>query len=203
MQKNRSTLIKLFSVILAICIMAVMSACGKTMDNETTETTESSVTRETTKTTETIETSKEEIWENSEVAWKSGTEIMVEVRLKPSANYTVEDSDYDSFIFKREDGEIINLTVQGMYWEKDFEALVSFFKSGNNKRVMEGKTSKTLIVTHADGSTEIVTKLSDTYCLTTIGSDEQIIRELFSSCIIQVDSKFYTPLDSSEQFEER
>ena len=209
MQNNKNAFVKLISVILAICIVAVLSACGKT-DNKTTsadltEQTEQTEQTELTESKTTQETTEEVITELDwvERIWESNTEVKVKIRVIPGIRYKIEDVEYDRCVIRLEDGQSISVEVQGLDYPNQFENMIYYFTWLNTEKVMVGKKSSVIVVVHDSGKTEVVSKLNDEFCLTTIGPDAETIAGVFGNCFITCDGEDYVPLDLSEEFEIR
>ena len=142
-------------------------------------------------------------WNRATMKWVSGTLLNVELRVKSGFEYEMEPfEDNHGCKFRTSDGKEVSILVQGLDYEKSFDSLVAYFRSLNPEKLLVGKVSKTIISVYNSEETEICSKLSDMECLTIKTSDVETADDFFSTVMIRVERKDYSPLDLSEEFDE-
>lgn len=141
-------------------------------------------------------------WEKAEVRWISGTEPPVELRVRYGAAYSAAPGGYDSCVFTTEDGKTVDVRIDGLDYENDFDALVGFMKSKAPEKLTVGKISKTVIAVYNAEETEICAKLTGVRCLTVKTSDVETAAAFFSNLMIEVDGAALPAPDLNEEAEE-
>ena len=200
---NKRIIACLCAVLLAIMPLSIMlTGCGgnnKVQDTETQATTTTSKIEETEKITETADE-----WESATLIWAPGTLLQFELRVKPGYAYELSPQKEDhSCTFTSPDGKSIKLLVEGLNYSESFEAMINYFTHKNTEKVLVGKKTSNIITTWNSSETEAVLKLSDTECLTVLAEDTDSMKAFFSTVIIKVNDSVFTPLDESEEYEQR
>ena len=140
--------------------------------------------------------------EPAPLKWVPGTAVEFELGVKPDIEYSLTPQDHDKCTFVDKNGAEIHLEIQGLDYETAFDQLVTFFKLQKPQSLLVGKQSKTVIVRYNDNETEIVSKLTEEECLTAKGQNQKTIEDFYSTVMIKVFGKDYTPIDSEDEFEE-
>ena len=219
MRKNQIT--KTIAALMLAAAVVCLCACGSEVEQSTVEsvatTAATTATTATTTTATTIATTTattattaepeppEPIseWDSATIRWRANTALSFELRVKAGFEYDLSpDSNNQGCTFTLPDGKTIYIVVQGFNYEASFESLVAYFDGKDPERLSVGKESMTIVTEYDSYNTEIVSKLSDIECLTTLVSDVETADEFFSSVMIRVDGEDYSPLDLDEDFYE-
>ena len=217
MRKNQIT--KTIAALMLAAAVVCLCACGSEVEQSTVEsvatTAATTATTATTTTATTIATTTattattaepeppEPIseWDSATIRWRANTALSFELRVKAGFEYDLSpDSNNQGCTFTSPDGKTIYIVVQGFNYEASFESLVAYFDGKDPERLSVGKESMTIVTEYDSYNTEIVSKLSDIECLTTLVSDVETADEFFSSVMIRVDGADYSPLDLDEDF---
>ena len=186
---KRSTLKKIAAALLIAALAVCCCACGaKTPSAPSSE--------------PNVSSSEPGEWEKADVRWSSGTEPPVELRIRSGAAYSAAPDSYDSCAFTTENGKTVNVRIDGLDYENDFDALVGFMKSKAPEKLTVGKLSKTVIAVYKAEETEICAKLTDMRCLTVKTSDVETAAAFFSNLMIEVDGAALPTPDLNEEAEE-
>ena len=193
--KNTMVFVLLFALLFSSAL--VLCACGSEKESVQTETPDADPVTET----EIPETERISDWDSADVIWRPNVDIDFELRVRPGENFVKEPVEDFSCNFISQDGETVFLSVDGLYYNNDYEAMIGFFKSKAPEKLLEGKTSMTLVEVYDENSTEVVSKLSEIRCLTSKGRDLETLREFFSKVIIRVEGTDYIPIPQDEEYE--
>ncbi len=185
-------------VVLMVILAVVLSKCSGNTDVQDAATSHPTETETETPTS---------AWDKATVIWTStmsGNGMKFELRVKPGVNYTiVEHEEYYLCTLVAEDGKTVNIDLSGLIYETDLENLIGFFKQKNPQKLSIGKESETIITVYNPNETEAVFKLSDTDCLTVLGTDIETIADMLKNVMMKTGEKDYTVPDLNEEFEER
>ena len=206
--KKKNSLLPIITaaaIALAVLIAVLAASLSKCGGNTDARDTAASLPTETDTETETEAPASDPdkaaaIWTST----MSGSGMTFELRVKPGVDYTIiEHEEYYLCTLAAKDGKTVTIYLTGLYYETKFEEMIGFLKQNDPEILSVGKESKTIIAVYDPTKTEAVFKLSDTDCITVVGTDIETIREMLRNVTMKTGENDYTVPDPNEEFEDR